>query len=431
MVRSIAVLFFTQVGNLLAAIAFGIFLARHIGAEGQGTVQVAFFLPTVLALASAVGGGATLTYLAGRGVDHGALLGWLYGLALATLAVGVLSVYGLKDLFRPALAAGLSWNVVRWSFLFLPMQTLANGFSALFLADNRMYRVALMALLPRMAQLAAVIVALFFNILTVPLVFWLYVLAPGVPALLGLFFGYGRIRPVRQFTVWKRALGYGLRGHLGNVAQFLNYRVGLYLLGSLTTVRHAGWYWLSVTLSELLWLLPQAVAGSWLPRVARGQVQAKQTASMVRVLGWLTVGLAVIGGILAIAVVPAVWGLRFRPAVGILWGLLPGVALFTWSKVLAADLSGHGHPGWNTGASLAGLTILLLSGLIGIRWGGATGMAIAQSLAYATTTAVTIWGFIRIHGNTVAFPALFRVSPAEWRDWYRVWRNPTREGRLL
>lgn len=416
MFKAMGWLFATQVAGVLVALAVGVLLSRHLGAHGQGLYQLTILVPVALTLMVAIGGSAAPSFLVARGESIPDIVGWILVLAAGStlLAATLLTAFPVlwPQLVREAIAAHLRL----WLLGYVPLQIVANGAVAILVAQNQMVQVFWAGIAPRLGQLAALLAFTAYHGLTVFTAAMVYVLMPLVAITIVAKTLRGQAMPRYRGAVIRQALSFGIRGHLGNVAQFLNYRLGLYFTGLMLMPRQVGFYWLAVTVSELLWYGPGALAGVLLPRVAKGMKSGRDTALLANLAGWASWLAASAMALVAPWLVPAIWGKPFAGAVPILWVLLPGAAVFAWSKILSGDLAGQGYPQWGTWSSLAGFGVLLLGGLAAVANRQVIWMASAQSASYAVATGVMIWGFLRIHSaEGMGWQALFVPRVREWR----------------
>lgn len=415
MVKSMLWLLATQVSGVMVALAVGILLGRTLGAHGQGLYQLTILVPVALTLILGMGSGATPSYLIGRGTPPEAVMGFVVTVALvATLAAMVL-LWVAPEIWPTVVRQSLLYPL-RWILLaYIPLQTLTNGGSQILLAQDRMRGVISAGLAPRLVQIATLVGLLVTHHLAVWTASLVYV---GAPLIGVVIVGWGlraSLIPKWHAAVLHQGWNFAWRGHFGNVAQFLNYRLGLYLIGVALAAEAAGLYWLGVTVSELLWYAPAALAGVLLPRVARGEKTGEESLELANALGWGMVGIGIVMAILAPWVLPALWGESFRGATPVLWMLLPGAVSFTWSKVLTGDLAGQGHPGWGSLSSGMGLLILGTGGLVAMGAHNLLIMAAAQSLSYLVATCVVVVGFIKVHRIPRAWKLLFYPRPQVWR----------------
>lgn len=289
MFKSFFWLFATQVSGVAVALIVGIIVSRKLGPGGQGLYQLAILVPVAMTLVLAIGGGAGPSFLISRGVPVKEVWGWLVVLAVSAMVatLGVLTWF--PSIWPRPVVASIPLDLRTGLLVYVPLQILANGGAAILVAQNRMRYVFWVGMLPRLAQLTAVVIAALSSGLTVIMVATIYVWMPLLGLLVSLIALKGQAIPRWRYVVIKQALGFGVKGHLGNVAQFLNYRLGLYVTGLLLMPRQTGFYWLAVTLSELLWYAPSAVSGVLLPRVAKSESDGTRTAFIANVMGWGTV----------------------------------------------------------------------------------------------------------------------------------------------
>jgi len=180
--------------------------------------------------------------------------------------------------------------------------------------------------------------------------------------------------------------------------QFFNYRLDQFLLNALAATAAVGTYSVSVVLAELVWQLPNAVSNVLFARAAN-EPPAVMDRLTPRVARWtLALSLAAcavlaLGGELIIRLV---YSSAFAGAYTPLLWLLPGTAVFGVGVVIAHDVSGRGHPGYNMIVASVSLILTVLLNLLLIPRLGASGAAIASSASYGITTLLTLVAFARV-----------------------------------
>lgn len=191
-----------------------------------------------------------------------------------------------------------------------------------------------------------------------------------------------------------------------NVVSLLNLRATLFIVERQGGLAAAGVYSAAVQVAELLWVLSAAVSVAAYHRLRPGDPAAA-------VLAWRAVRLG-LGLALASAPVLAVvawWGLPWALGPGYaaarapLLLLLPGVVAYAAASALSAfHTQALGRPQW--AAQVAGASLLLtlvLAAWAVPRW-GATGAALATSLAYLLTMAWVLPRFARRHRALLRAP---------------------------
>ena len=130
----------------------------------------------------------------------------------------------------------------------------------------------------------------------------------------------------------RRAIGFGVKGYGSNALQAINYRLDLFILNATATGAVVGHYALAVSVTSVLWVLPQAVSDVLYPRVAALSGQGGEQIERLRVaeakslrhsalVSIVVASLAALS--LAVLVVP-IYGGAFRQSIVLGLILLPG-----------------------------------------------------------------------------------------------------------
>jgi O-antigen/teichoic acid export membrane protein len=205
----------------------------------------------------------------------------------------------------------------------------------------------------------------------------------------------------------RRAMGFGIKGYASNALQFVNYRLDLLILNATATGAAVGHYSVAVSVTSVMWLLPQALSDVLFPRVASLSAAANEQGHQMRafveaksmrhtVIVTLAVS-AVVAAALLLLVVP-VYGPAFEPAITLGLILLPGVALLGLTGPLSAAILGRGHPELSliSTAIVTPVTVVLYVLLIPAL--DATGAALASTISYSATFALAAFFYRRVTG---------------------------------
>ena len=192
--------------------------------------------------------------------------------------------------------------------------------------------------------------------------------------------GFGSL----DLGLMRRALGFGLRSHVGRVMLLGNYRLDQWLLGAIAGSRELGLYSVAVAWAEALWYLPTTLAAVQRPdlvRAARGHA-ARQAALVFRTAVLIT-GLAAVGMIvLAPFFCVTVFGEEFRGSIDDLRILALGSVGVVALKLLGNALTAQRRPGLASTAIGAGFATTIVLDLILIPPYGGAGAASASTIAY-------------------------------------------------
>ncbi len=209
-----------------------------------------------------------------------------------------------------------------------------------------------------------------------------------------------------------RMARFGVQGQLGNLVQLLNYRLDSYLVLVFVNAAGVGLYAIGVSLSEGLWLISNAVAIVLVPKLtAAGADYAAETTPLVcRNMVLITALGAGVAAALSSLFIPLFFGKAFDGAiVPFLW-LLPGTVALAGAKILSAYVFSRGRPLINTWIAVATLAVTLVADLALIPAFEVAGAAIASSLAYGVSLALTAVAYRRLSGGSIAEALLPRLS---------------------
>lgn len=409
--------FRVQVGSVLAIQVAGLglgllttaLLARWLGAAGKGTLELALLLPDMLALFLSGGVGVANVYFAGaRRFDTRtlaanavtfALLGTVAGLGL----VGVLLAAG----WLQALLPGVPTRLILVALPGLAIALLRGYFATLLQGLQRITAVNL-ADLAQNGLLLLLIIVLVGGAGLGLLGALVVALAARLAGLLVLAFFLHRegaaLTPRWDPPVMRATLAFGLRGHVGNMLQFFNYRLDTFIVNYYLGPAGVGVYSVAVRLAELLWQLPNAVGFVIFPRAAASSAAEMNrfTPRVFRLTLGLTAigaaGLALIGQPLIVLVFSASFGAAYLPMLA----LLPGVVLLGSAKVLTNEIAGRGYPHYNSINSGLALILTVVFDVLLIPRYGILGAALASSIAYTLIFLVTLGVYPMVQRRSTA-----------------------------
>jgi O-antigen/teichoic acid export membrane protein len=393
-------MFSVHVMSFFISLAMASVTARWLGPEGKGMMSVILLGSGLLALL--LGGGlsvANVYFAASRRLPVSQLTGlsvsWML---LATAAASVL------------IAGAAFWHnqvipgVPRWGLIailsFVPLMVLGNNFSAVLQGLQRILAVSRIRLMQSGLTLLLTVAFVagmrwnLFGALGAVLVSHIV----GVGLMTRILRGVGgRLWPswpnqARSVTV------FGIKGHIANLLQFLNYRLDMFVVNYFLGPAAVGIYGVAVSLAELMWFLPDAVGFAVFPRAAAGRAE-------VHTAGWryavMSTAATAAGAVVLAISAPAIIGIVFSPAFSsaypALLALLPGAVLMSGAKVLANEIVGRGYPQYNAITAGIALTVTITLDLVLIPRLGIVGAAIATSLAYAIQVALVLyfWSVLR------------------------------------
>jgi O-antigen/teichoic acid export membrane protein len=393
--------------NLSLSIAIAGIIARWLGPEGKGMLALALLVPGMLGLFLSGGINVANVYFAGsKRLDVPALSASSLGFAILITILGFAVVLGLTSLgWLETVIPGVPTWIILLAMLGFPTNLLNGFFSAILQGLQRIEMVNLINLIQRIITLSLTILLVtvwnlsLLGALVAALASWALSL---IVSCIALRRHGGVLTPSWSYSVLRTTLSFGLRGHIGNVLQFFNYRLDMFIVNFFLGPAGVGIYTVTVRLAELLWYLPNAVGFVIFPKAAASKPE-EMNAFTPRVFK-ITLGLTALGALgLAIVgrpVINFVFSAAFIGAYIPLLVLLPGVVLLGGSKVLTNEIAGRGYPQYNSLNAALAIVVTVVLDLMLIPRYGVFGAALASSAAYAMTLFAAIGFYLTVSRGT-------------------------------
>jgi len=400
--RQVAATFFGQSIGVIISIASSAIIARWLGPEGKGILAITLLLPGALVIFLNLGiGVANVYYIGTRRFDVSTLSKNSVTFALLTSALGTVLIVGFLALgwIQPFLPGVPAWLILIAAVLF-PIGILAGYFNTILQGLQSIITLNIIHLSQRVLTL--IFLCLFIIILNLGILGALVShLGTGLVGLIALTAVVGRkggiFKPSWNSRIMGSTLSFGLKGQIGNILQFFNYRLDLFILNYFLGPDHVGIYTVSVGLAELLWHFPDAVSFVLLSKVANTKPGLLDSFTP-RVLR-STLGVTAVGGIglliLGKSIISITYSPVFLAAYIPLVALIPGVVLLGGAKVLTSNIAGRGSPQYNSITSGLALIITVILDIVLIPRYGVLGAALASSIAYTVSFFASV-GFYRV-----------------------------------
>ncbi len=405
--RNVFVTFATQILVLLFGIIYMGLVGRELGAERKGILELAIVLPAMMGLLLGGGVNVAIIYYAGtkqlspQSLTAHSVSFMLCTVVLSAVVLGILLAVGLLDLLLP--------NIPHWVILLmlisLPFELLSIYWRAILQGSNQITAVNIVSLIKAVVLLALTAVALMWGSWQLAGVVAAWVLTAAtslIPLAILLHRQGGTFMPRWDFSVMRQMLGFGLKGYVGNLLQFFNYRLDILIVNIFVGATAVGVYSVSTRIGETLWFLPTAVGFVIMPKAA--STSAKKMNKFTPVVFTITLLITLIGALF--------WALLGRPFINLIFGpafmsayqplliLLPGIVLLGGGKVLTNEITGRGYPHYNAVAAAVGLGFTILLDIVLIPKWGIAGAAVASSVAYSVVFFTAAGFYLRVRRKT-------------------------------
>ncbi len=386
-------------------IATSILIARTVGPGGKGSLDLITATAALLTMLLSLSLPPGITYVVAQGkANLGALASQLVLIAivqtlLAVVIVSTLRQTGYSSLFLPNWGIWIVFGVS----LYICVEMLTRFWGSILMGQQQISVVNNAELAGRIAQfliLFSLFGGLYLSGRTLSVAV-LFVVTLAVNILINLFLLRSlafKFQLSSDTGSLKAATAFALPCYIANSAQFLNYRLDVFIVGFFAGSASVGRYTLAVSLGQLLWLMSNSVASVLLPRVAGStdvENNIRHTSRVSRLSLWATAVCALVLGIVATQAIPALYGEAFRPSVAALLWLLPGIVAFSTVNVLAAYIAGIGKPRLNLMVSSAALVVTVALDLTLIPKLNIVGASMASTASYSLGAILTVGLFIR------------------------------------
>jgi O-antigen/teichoic acid export membrane protein len=206
--------------------------------------------------------------------------------------------------------------------------------------------------------------------------------------------GFGvRIKPL---------LRYGSVAYLANLLHFVAMRGLLFFVSFYSAPEQVGYFSLALLLLEAMLLLPTAIGQLLFPQASSSGFDRVLVERLLRVNLYVGLAAAALAICLAKPLVLILLGVAYVPVAAALANLAPAIVLMTLPRILSQLLSGRGHPGYPLAAAVISSA---LGSALAVWWipsQGIVGAAWITNAVAAVTACVTLFGYCRIQGVTMA-----------------------------
>jgi len=399
----VASTFSLQTFGLFIGIANAVILARCLGPQSKGILALALLVPHLLVLFLSIGIDLACVYYVGsRKMDVATVTANTVGyVLLASVFCALVVIPMIVTGLLKGLLPGVSTHLLLLSWLVIPLGLLQMSFNGILQGLRQIFAVNAITCVQIIlltifdfvllaglgAGIAGAILAHIGSTTIAIFVLGAFLLREGAVFV-----------PQWNGSVLRRMIAYGLRGHVGNLLHFFNYRLDLFLVNYFLTPADVGIYTISLRAAELLWMFPRSVAFVIFPKAAATKADAMNrfTPRVFRITIVLSLlcalGLVVTGKPLIYLLFSGAFVGAYLPMVA----LLPGTALLGSTKILTSDIAGRGYPQFNSISAGCALVLTIVLSLWFIPRYGVVGASLASSIAYGVVAALSVCFYTKV-----------------------------------
>ena len=400
--RDTAITFFTRLSVMAASLGIQSALAWLLGPAGRGSYAVCILFAMILGVVFTLSVDRAGQYFVASGrtpVADGvvaalftALVGSLVGVAVGYALIGTAAEFFAKA----------STTSFRLSLILVPLNVLSDSLVLLLMGIKRFGWMSRVVITRVLVHLGATLVLVWGFGLGVPGALAALMLGNFVAILVGVSFlrrGFDFSESRLNLRYCSAMLSYGARYWVANLSNHVHFRIGTIVLAWFVSSAEIGLFAAASGLVARVLMVPDAIEGALLPRVATDPQGRPELVARVARLSFLVCGLLLVAVVIVSRpLVVALFSRSFLPAVPLIGIIALGVFLRSGSKVLMPYFMGVDRPAvcsWAVGlATVVNLGVLLL--LLPVM--GLPGAAWAMTTGYVVSTLVLAVAFRRASG---------------------------------
>lgn len=401
--KDTSALLVSQIVSIIASFLIGIIIARKLGPEGKGTIRLLTLLPSMIASFGTLGVNISTPYFLSKKKWTNQIIISNAIFVSLILSVIVLVVYPFViPKFFSSLKITLPYWIKFITYFMVPIYLFWGYIFSFLQGLHHFITISIMDIQRTILSLIFITVfLLILNLGTISVVM-VYIFVSLGPLILGIYkvkkLTDAHLYPQYNKIVLKETLTFGIKGHLANIAQYLNYRLDFFIVAYLLNSKEVGIYSVAVTLGEFIWYIPKAIHLILFPQVAskNRDESKKMTIKIIKYASIFIIGGAIILFFIGKNLILFLYGKEFIASVKPLILLLPGITCFAFCSIIAAYIAGRGKIEYNTIGSFVSLIATVILDIILIPKIGICGAAIASSCSYIIATLIAIFYYNRI-----------------------------------
>ncbi len=414
LVRNVSITMVTSFLSTGAAALAAMLVANVLGAKGAGVFALARVVPTVVA--AVLGAGVTMSnaYLVGgRRFSIQAITEASMALALVIGFIGWGAWIAGGSFIHARFFSSLSETAVLLVGISIPLQMIRNYLNSVQQGLQTFTEANIVLLVEDVATLLLVL-PLLWGVQSGPTVIvFAAVGGSAVSCLASIWYlvkhGY-KPWPRLHRELSLEMMRFGLKGHIGRIANMLNWRLDVMILSMLAPVETVGYYAVATKVAETFRPLSAAFTFVLRPMIASlsvSEARAQGVALYRRVFA-LNLVLVFIMAFAGGPIIIRMFGPDFAAAVPAFQILLIGLAALGGAGVLNGYNVGIGRPEFNSYTALAGLVITVIGDVTLIPPYSLMGAAFTSSVAYTVKAAALTFLFLSTSG--ISLPQLMGMK---------------------
>lgn len=420
--KSISFTFIAQIVNTIIAFITSIILTRFLGVSGRGDYAIFINSIAFVVLFFGFSVNSTIPYFINSGkAKAGELLSTIISFAIVSTIIvfATLQLLFYNNKLGLALPSTVQSVDFRVMFCIIYFTNLCSSvLTSFLLAFQKFKQVSIYSMAFQLIP-ALIYLGLYEFNKDAAEPFKAVVITSFVVAILAfvtiayMFTRILKINPARKIipvSLIRQFVLFSSMAYIGNVATFFNYKLDFWVIDNYWGKNELGIYSLASQLSQLLWILPMAIAQVLYSFASKcTEEQAVDYAIKLKQIAFYgTLVLAIAGSVLAYYFIPVLYGVEFTKAFDLMKIFMIGVIPFSIPTVLASLYAAMGNFKISFVISIMVFIISVACYFILIPKFGSTGGAVASAISYLSGSVICEIWFCRRYKQSIF--NLFRID---------------------
>lgn len=403
--KSMVLTFATNILLFGIGMIISVITSRFLGPSGKGIVGLSTNIVAFFLIILDLGIGASNTYFIGKNnkiVDEVISCNFIITFFECII---VILIYFINMKFPIILFKGLTGSCLILTMIVVPTSSLKAALINIILGLQQYKEYNKINIFNQIVNLILILVLVinyssaYYVILSTLITNCIAILF-----ILNLLLRKNKIKPEFNANLFKPMIRYGIKIQLSNFTQLLTYRLDVFIINYFLLVKDVGIYTNAVVIAEMMWQIPGTVSTLLYSRVSNtnDKESIKNTTNKyMRISFGIILLCSIILALISKPLILILYGVSFMRAVDALLLLIPGICLFSISKILASCIAGLGRVDINLKISVLVCIITGALDIILIPIFNINGASIATSLTYIIHAILTLRAYKKLTSSNL------------------------------
>lgn len=403
--KSMVLTFATNILLFGIGMIISVITSRFLGPQGKGITGLSTNLVAFFLIILDLGIGASNTYFIGKNNDRVNEVMSCNLLITFFECIFVVVIFFINLKFPIFLFKGLTGACLVLTMIVIPTSSLKAALINIILGLQQYKNYNKINVFSQVVNLALISVLVvnyrsaYFVILSTLITNCITILF-----ILNLIIRKNKLKLKPEFSLFKPMVKYGIKIQLSNFTQLLTYRLDVFIINYFLLVSDVGIYSNAVALAEMMWQIPGTVSTLIYSRVSNSDDKEDIkdiTNKCMRISFGIIIICTLILALISRPLILILYGAKFERSINALLLLLPGICLFSVSKVLASCIAGLGRVDINLKISVLVCFITVICDISLIPIFNINGASIATSLTYIAHAALTLGAYRKLTSSSL------------------------------